>query len=212
MYTMPEYSQIQTYVQCNNKRFPFIVTELIEAILPLGFSKPSLVEEFNQIERDLSEDGMVDVGGGSYDQILSLCNVNLTVRPFIMGWTSAAIPGLSEGWLEMSLLLYSHEIEEENEPGLLKRPFRPVVWMLLSHISDYFSETGTFFTNEVTDGIPWTSLMTQSEGIWDFDAAIIPEHLIDNYSQIDEEFFFFKKTEERLFLARKAVWEDEPWL
>ncbi|MBG9787025.1 hypothetical protein [Brevibacillus laterosporus] len=209
---MPEYSQIQTYIKCNNEMFPNKVTELVEAILPLGFNKTSLVEEFSQIEWEVTEDGLVYVGGGSYDQLLNINNVNLTVRTYIMGWTPAVIPELSAVWLEISLLFHTFEIEDENETGMLKHPIKPVVWMLLSHISDYFSETGTFFTNEVTSGIPWESLMKKGEGIWDFDAAIIPEHLTNEYREIDEELFFFKKNGDRMFFARKAVWKEDPWL
>lgn len=208
---MPEYFQIQTYVKCNNTKYPYLVNEFIELISLLGFSKERLLEEFSQIEWEVAEDGLAYVGGGPNDQFLNSNNMNLTVRPYIKGWTLDVIPGLSEVWLEISLLLHAEEIEEEYEQGLLKQPLQPIIWMLLTHISNHFSETGTFLTNEATDGVPWEALMKKSEGKWAFDAAFIPNHLCDEYSKIDEELFFYKKWEKGLFFARKAAWMEEPW-
>lgn len=209
---MPEYSHIQTYIKCNKDEFPYKVNSFVEAISPLGFNRPKLIEDFSQLEWEVADDGVVYVGGGANTQILSIRNEKLNVRPYLMGWTSEVIPKLDETWLEICLLLHTEEIEEDFSSGLLKSPMKPVIWMLLTHISHYFSEAGTFFTNEATNGVPWESLISHGEGIWSFDAAIIPKHLFDKYSKIDEEVFFWKMEKEKLWLARKAVWTNEPWL
>lgn len=79
-------------------------------------------------------------------------------------------------------------------------------------VSNRFTETGVFFTNEVTDGRPWESLIMNNENeLWSFDAAIIPIFLFEKYKDINEENFFNDYVADKLYIARKIVWNVQPW-
>ncbi len=152
------------------------------------------------------------VGGGAESQIFVRNDFELHIRPYVMGWTPEVIKELEESWLEVSLLFWTEEIELDWKTGQLKDEFKTLLWAMLTRFSEEFKESGVYFTNEVTDGTPWEALVCYTkEDLWTFDAAIIPDHLIDMYNDGPDE-MFMHKNKRTMLVARKSVWREKPWL
>ncbi|AEI44530.1 hypothetical protein KNP414_06006 [Paenibacillus mucilaginosus KNP414] len=103
-------------------------------------------------------------------------------------------------------------VEIENRIGQLKDEHKPLVWAIMEKFSKEFTESGVYLTNEVTDGIPLEALISrEKEGIWVFDAAILPEFLSHKYKNCPAE-MFININANTIFVARKSIWMTEPWL
>lgn len=126
------------------------------------------------------------------------------------GWTPEERKELKDTWLEVSLLFLTVEIE--NRIGQLKGEHKSLVWAMMEQFSKEFTESGVYFTNEVTDGKPWEALMSRvKESIWEFDAAILPELLSHKFMDCPHE-MFININSNTIFVARKSIWRTEPWL
>ncbi|MBE1441247.1 hypothetical protein [Paenibacillus sp. OAS669] len=206
---MPEYSHIQTYVKCNQDSFSQVLRRFSQVLNALNIDSQYFMKE---LVWELSDNGFMYVGSGAALQEYTINNSILHIRPYVMGWTPEVIKELNESWLEVCLLFYTDEIELDYRTGRLREFSEPIIWNILLEFSRVFTETGVYFTNEVTDGLPWESLVIGIESdLWSFDAAIIPTHLIDKYKEIDKEVFLYEYAVERLYIARKSVWNGKPW-
>lgn len=164
-----------------------------------------------ELEWEFSDDGNMYVGGGDYTQLFDNNSYQLHIRPFVMGWTPEVINELQEPWLEVSLLFWTEEIQFDSSTGQLKDEHKSLIWTLMEQFSEHFKESGVYFTNEATDGRPWEALVCGiQENIWAFDAVILPTHLFDVYRGSPKE-MFNKTNENIMYLARKSIWESEPW-
>ncbi|WP_282942960.1 hypothetical protein [Paenibacillus sp. RC67] len=106
----------------------------------------------------------------------------------------------------------TEKIEFKYQTGKLKDEHKSLLWDIMEIFSNEFRESGVYFTNEVTDGRPWESLIfEEKEGIWAFDAAILPEYLSPIYKDYPTE-MYININENTMFVARKSVWMTEPWL
>jgi len=206
---LPEYSHIQTYVKWNQNNFSEVINYFSQALSDMNIDNAYFSTE---LVWELSDNGFMYVGGGANSKEYCINNQLLHIRPYIMGWTPEVIEELNESWLEIDLLLWTEEIELDYRMGQLKDPYKLIIWDLLEGISNRFTETGVYFTNEATDGKPWESLIMNNENeLWSFDAAIIPIFLFEKYKDINEENFFYDYIGDKLYIARKLVWNIKPW-
>ncbi|OKP86008.1 hypothetical protein A3844_14735 [Paenibacillus helianthi] len=206
---MPEYSHIQTYLKCNRHNFKELINHFAKVLSSLYLDSRYFTSE---LEWEVSDNGFMYVGGGAESQIFVHNDFELHIRPYVMGLTPEVIKELEESWLEVSLLFWTEEIELDWKTGQLKDEFRTLLWAMLTRFSEEFKESGVYFTNEVTDGTPWEALVCYTkEDLWTFDAAIIPDHLIDMYNDGPEE-MFVHKNKRTMLVARKSVWCEKPWL
>lgn len=207
---MPEYSQIQTYLKCDRKNFKEIILHFSNVLKSLSLESKYFTTE---LEYEVSDNGFMYVGGDAESQIFDYNEHPFHIRPYVMGWTPKAISELEESWLEVSLLFWTEEIELDYRTGQLKDEIKSLVWSMLSKFSEEFKQTGVYFTNEVTDGIPWEAVVcSKKDEVWAFDAAILPAHLFDVYKDGYEEMFIYTNDNNTLYAARKSVWRIEPWL
>ncbi|MCU6793381.1 hypothetical protein OB236_14840 [Paenibacillus sp. WQ 127069] len=202
---MSEYSQIQTCIKSNPENFKDVVKQFAEVLNSLGLdSKYFITDQEWELLHTLL------VGGDAEEQLFNNGGYQLHIRPYMTGWTPQEIKELQDTWIEVSLLFLTVEIE--NRIGQIKDEHKPLVWAMMEKFSKEFTESGVFFTNEVSDGRPWEALISgEKEGIWEFDAAILPEFLSHTYKDCPTE-MFISINANTIFVARKSIWRTEPWL
>ncbi|WP_042203227.1 hypothetical protein [Paenibacillus camerounensis] len=205
---MPEYSQIQTYLKCDQNNFYSIIKNFSVTLNSLGLDAKYFT---NELEWEYTDEENSHVGGGDYAQLLDNNGNPLHIRPYVMLWTPQVISELQESWLEVSLLFGSEEIVFNSSTGQLKDEHKSLLWAMMKHFSEQFKESGVYFTNEATDGRPWEALVCGAQdNMWAFDAAILPKHLFDVYRDSPKE-MYLKKKGNMLCFARKSIWTSEPW-
>ncbi|CAH1222711.1 hypothetical protein PAECIP111892_05184 [Paenibacillus auburnensis] len=205
---MPEYSHIQTYIKCDQFNFREVIRHFSEVINSLGLDSRYFN---NELEWEVSDNGFMYVGGGAERQLYDNNGFQLHIRPYLLGWTPEVIEDLKESYLEISILFMTEEIELDWRTGELRSECQSLIWRIMTKFSEEFKQTGVFFTNEVMDGMPWEALLSgNKEGLWAFDAAILPVHLIDLYKDYPKDMFICKN-DEVMFVAQKSVWGTEPW-
>ena len=134
---MPEYSQIQTYLKCDNSNIKEIMTDFIHALNKCGINDAAIISDFNRLEWQIDEDGSLYVNGGDTTKELMIDGQWLHIRPFVMGWTSKSIKELKQSWLEVSLLFWTEEIVQDSFNYVLKEKYRSVIWKLMNIFSHF---------------------------------------------------------------------------
>ncbi|MDQ1914356.1 hypothetical protein RAC89_28665 [Paenibacillus sp. GD4] len=202
---MSEYSQIQTYIKSNPENFKDVIKHFAEVLNSLG-----LDSKYFTTDQEWELLHILWVGGDAEEQLFNNNGYHLHIRPYVTSWTPKESKELQDTWLEVSLLFLTVEIE--NPMGQLKDEHKPLVWAMMEKFSREFKESAVYFTNEVTDGRPWEGLLSSDkEGIWGFDAAILPEFLSHIYKDYPTE-MFINNNANTIFVARKSIWRTEPWL
>ena len=207
---MPEYSHIQSYVKCNKDNFAFVLSRFVSVLSKIGFNEMFLADSFYGLEWEICDNGFMYVGSNTKPLRIDLLGTSLNVRPYVMGWTPEVIKQISEPWLEISLLFETEEIITDYRTLQLKDDVKNPIWNTMVLISKHFNETGTYLTDEVTDGRPWEALLGCNNDIWSFDAAIIPPSIAPNYNKLPKN-YINKKVNETIYLVNRDVWSKEPW-
>jgi len=209
---MPEYSQVQTYIKCDQSNIKEIMLDFISTLNDCGIQDAEVISSFNGLEWVIDEDGSKYVSGGEVTKELMIAGQLIHIRPFVMGWTSKVFKELQQSWLEVSLLLWTEEIVQCHSDYVLREEHRSVIWKLMNAFSHFSNQSGVYFTNEATDGRPWEAFVQNDlENIWMFDAAIINKDIMKYYEAIDESIFFSNLQDNELLIARKETWITEPW-
>lgn len=180
---MPEYSQIQTYIKYDKKTIYEQTEKLKVALGEIGFDKEYINEGLNNFEWKIEDNGFVYSLENYECKIVKWNDIELHCRPLLMGWTPNINENLKDSWLEISLLYYTDEITLDYKTGKFKNGVLEVILNHMKIISRYFDETGTYFTDEVTDSKPWEALVGIDDIIWAFDIGIVPEHLESFYEK-----------------------------
>jgi len=206
---LPEYSSIQTYIACNEENFKTIIRSFASVLAKLGIDPAYFLE---LLEGEMMDENFMYQGCGTDTQEYEYQEHTIHVRPYIMGWTPAVIPELTTNWMEIAILLWTEEIEMDHVTGEIKETYRSLLWQMMCALAEEFTQTGVYFTNEVTDGLPWEAIVKkQYESLYVFDAAIIPKSLHTVYKDWDEEQFMHMQTDDHLYIADKAIWKEAPW-
>ncbi len=209
---MPEYSQIQTYIKCDQNNIKEVMNDVINTLNECGIKDAKIISDFCGLEWEVDEDGSMYVSGGDETREFMFAGQLIHIRPYVMEWTSKSIKKLQQSWLEVSLLFWAEEIVQCSFDYVLKEEHRSVIWKLMTTFSQLHNQTGVYFTNEATDGRPWEALIQNDlNSIWMFDAAIINKASMNCYQALDESIFFSNYQENDLLIARKQTWIKEPW-
>lgn len=201
---MPEYSEIETYIICDELNLNKNIEKLKVALCELGFDINYINQSLINLEWKTEDNGFIYSLGDFKSIKLSYQNLELNCRPLLLGWTPEIDLNLKKSWLEISLLYDTEQITLDYRTGKLKNGVREQILNQMKILSKYFNETGTYFTNEATDTKPWKALVGIGGLTWAFDMAIIPSKLVKFYSENPDE---FKKeiSEDNFIFIRRGV-------
>lgn len=185
---MPEYSQIQTYIKCNKETFINNMEQFQLLLNEIGFSDKYTLENFNNLQWIEEDNGFVYTGCNFKEEILSYDGFSLNLRPLILGWTPRISDNIKECWLEVDLLFNTEDISSNYKNPNFKEKINKIIIGHMMSFSKFFSETGVYFTNEDTDGLPWEALIDTGDYLWAFDIAVIPLNLQNIYLNPPKEF------------------------
>jgi len=174
---MSEYHQIQTYIKYDKVNIHEKIEKFKVALYEMGFNSKFIEEGLSDFKWKVEDNGFVYSLSNFESKVLKYNGVELQCRPLLLGWTPSIDENLKDSWLEVSILFETNEITDELRNGRLKIGVRDLILGQMKILSKYFSETGTYFTNETTDGNPWEALIGIGKLVWAFDIAIIPYHL-----------------------------------
>lgn len=206
---MPEYSHIQTCVRCDAGNFTSVLKEFAVFLSRVGLDNSYFCRG---LEWELADNGFMYQGGNADAEEVPVEGLSLHVRPYVVGLTPEVFPELAESWLEINLLFRTEEIEADYRTGELRDGVKHYIWDMMREFSTHFTQSAVYFTSEATDGKPWEAIITGSNAeLWSFDAAVIPQELFERYEQPDDRLFYYMYNDNRLFLARREVWGEEPW-
>lgn len=106
---MPAYSQIQTFVRCNNKKFASKIKDFKSLIKEIGFDEDYRRGYFDNVTWDIEDGGFVYFDSANFNR-LDFSNLSLDLSPYLAGWSPEAVKGLKEPWLELALVFKTREI------------------------------------------------------------------------------------------------------
>jgi len=176
----------------------------------LGFDQLMLEDSFSDLDWEVSDDGFMYVGCKANSQSINYNDISLNIRPYVMGWTPQVITNLFEPWLEICLLYETEELIIDYATFKLKDEVKKPIWDTMCLMSQYFHETGTFFTDEISDGHSWEALIDEITDVFSFDAAIIPNKLKSIYKNTPNP-FVYKNVESNKLIVNKDIWGEIPW-
>lgn len=153
---MPEYSHIQTYIPCDEKSYKDIFRSFVSVLIKLNIDPAYFLD---LLEGEVTDKDFMYKGSSTATQEYEYQEHTIHVRPYIMGWTPEVIPELTTNWMEISILLWTEEIEMDNVTGEIKETYRSLLWQMMCVLAEEFTQTGVYFTNEVTDGLPWEAIV-----------------------------------------------------
>ncbi|MBY0010759.1 hypothetical protein [Paenibacillus typhae] len=206
---MPEYSHIQTSVRCDAGNFTSVLKEFAAFLSRVGLDNSYFC---SGLEWELADNGFMYQGGNADAEEVPVEGLSLHVRPYVVGLTPEVFPELTESWLEINLLFWNEEITADYITGELVGKVTPYLWDLIKQLASGYQQSGVYFTSEVTDGKPWEAIITGNNAeLWSFDAAVIPVELIERYGRPDDRLFYYTYDDNKLLLARREVWREEPW-
>jgi len=185
---MPEYSQIQTYIRCNKETFKDKMEQFQLLLNEIGFSDNYILEGFNNIEWIEEDNGFVYTGCDFKEEALSYEKFSLNLRPLVLRWTPRISEDIKECWLEVSLLFNTEDLISNYNNSNLKDEISKIIIGYMMSFSKFFNETGVYFTNEDTDGLPWEALTGMEDYLWAFNIAVIPSNLESIYLNLPKEF------------------------
>lgn len=200
---MPEYSQIQTYIRCNKDMLKDKMEQFKLLLNEIGFSDNYILENFNNIEWIEEDNGFVYIGCNFKEKVLSYEGLSLNLRPLVLGWTPRISEDIKECWLEVDLLFNTEDIISNYKNPDFKDRINKVIIGYMMSFSKLFNETGVYFTNEDTDGLPWEALIGMKEYLWVFDIAVIPTNLENIYLNPPKEFRRYVMADRCIYIRDK---------
>ena len=103
-----------------------------------------------------------------------------------MGYTPTIDKTFKENWIACDLLIESSELRND-KTGKYSDFTYPFVKRLTIEMSKRFNQTGVYFTDEAQEGQDFDGIRTLDiKSFWEFDYAIIPEHLKNLYKSPPE--------------------------
>lgn len=210
---MPEYHQIETYLDIRNT-FEEAISNCASFFNELGWLNSDFRDWLSSVSWDVAEDFIVYSGthGPTIENLVG--DEMLKIRVIFLGWTPKAIPSLRNNCLKLELLIETEEIEDQTSwPQIKYLPKKSAfIWALMKKASNHFEDYGVFFTDEAQDGRPWKGIIENNETKkWQFDLAIVG----DKYKALfipSPPMFFTKFESNKVWLARRTVWEKPPWI
>lgn len=207
---MPEYHQIQTYLEFGLD-FGAAINQVKMFLDHLGWLDLALQTWIENCEWDVADEVIVYSGALGREISANIVGETLSIHVILLGWTPKIIPELTTNCLELDLLFLTEDIEDDL--ALPKIRYYPgaagSIWHLMQAMWNLFPSYGVFFTDEVQDGKPWQGILAEDDTkLWQFDLAILGSRYQGLYHP-PRPGYFATKMEDQLWLARRFAW-DKP--
>lgn len=179
---MPEYSQIQTYIDCCKKDFINLLNQYINFLSKINLPKDDLMDNMLNLEWKINKDGFSDINFCDITYLSNFEGCKFSVRPTVMIWTPVHINELKRPCVELSLLFHTEELVTNYKDFELRLESQRFITHCMYLMAEEFKGQGIYFTDETTDGKPCEGLIKDNATIWSFDAALIPASLLQFYT------------------------------
>lgn len=194
---MPEYTQVQTFVACDENTFAELLPRFRHVLESAHCASPNVLDWLSHLDWPSWEQGF-SMDSPTLPLLLQSEAELFPARPYLF-------PLLSKGeerWadrVELGILLEAEPLREVDRPGgRWKVPAGSLIWRLLEAFALVFLANGVYFTDELQDGRYESVVMEGKGNFWLysasdpvyplFDAAIVPVELADRFRPIPEIF------------------------
>jgi hypothetical protein len=219
---MPEFLSVEAYSHYPGETLSPFIGDSRQLLENFGYAGKDVEAWLTQIAWEPDGSGF----GSSLEPPAALEKVvvnghTLFAKPIINGWAQESIPQLQEAWVNLTLAFETqtrrqnldivnsfsanYAQDHQYQPGVGK-----AVWSIMRRCTAIFPQTLVYFTNEAQTGESWNALLTGQEGIWEFEAALIPHSLVARFIPISDQFAHIYLPEEVGF-ARTTCWSVLPW-
>jgi hypothetical protein len=208
---MPEYHQIETYTRIEQDISNHIAV-CKDFLYELGLWNTEIENWLNGFVSYDSDDSF----GHSVlspKMKIAIGDQPIDVQVMLSLWTINTIKNLENDLLRFDVIFETQNIDDESRNPEIRytEDAQKIVWNLMEKASKFFPEYGVFFTDEAQDGVSMESILSNvSKKLWQFECAIISNNIKERFALPNDD-FFFKETENHLWLARKFVWDNPIW-
>ncbi len=206
---MPEYSQLQIYLPCDEENFSSIVANYINMLGYLGYAQ-EVIEQLMQISWPTENNGAV---------FTFLTPSTLTVENAgqiacagveILVFNQYKWIDKHENWLVLEILFEAEYIRSSaNSKYTIE--LSHIIWCVLYTFHRFLPTSPVYLTDEMQDSEIWQSIQAGKE-ILSFDLAFIPHRLKEKDLQTISDNFLFVLLDEGIGLAKKERWNKPPWI
>jgi hypothetical protein len=219
---MPEYLSVEAYSSCPEENLSTFFDKVRRLLEELRYASKDVETWLAQITWE--PDGSGFSSSVKYAAPLEGVVVNghaLVAKPMVNGWTQEHLPDLQETWVNLTLAFETQttrqNLETENSFSASyfqnHRYYSGVgkgIESIMRRCAALFPQSLIYFTNEGQTGRSWNALMTNQEGIWEFEMALIPHTLVSRFAPIPDQ-FSSTPLPEGVEFARTACWNILPW-
>lgn len=204
--------EITTYVRCREDALTELLQRYANLLQSIGFTDQHVQEQLANVTWEPDGSGFGFLGEPLASDVITMTGHPVIARPYILGYTDAAIAGLKLPWVQLSLMFEGRMVDlfMDRISGKMRPGAGAVIWRIAQDISKEFHESGVFFNDSPTVNEPWYSLTDREGNLWAFDLALIPEHLAALFWPVPEGYTPIRLSE-ALGLARLVSWESVPW-
>lgn len=204
--------EITTHVRCPEDALAALLQRYVKMLQGIGFTDPNLEKQLARVTWEPDGSGFGFLGNPLMCDRITLSGQPFTVRPYVLGYTDAAIEGLEVPWIQLSLLFEDRMVEllMDRASGRMHAEAGSVIWNIAQGFSAEFHESGVFFNDSATVNEPWNTLTGREGDLWAFDLALIPTQLMPQFWPIPEGYTYIHLSE-TWGLARLISWEVVPW-
>jgi hypothetical protein len=219
---MPEYLSVETYSNYPRETLSLFLDNSRQLLKDLGYAGENMETWLTQIawEPDGGGFGLTLEPPAALEKV-KINGHTLLAMPIADGWTPKSVPNLQETWVSLSLA-FETQTERQNldtedsfsanytqnhryQPGVGK-----AMWSIMRQCAALFPQPLVYFTNEAQTGKSWDALLTDQEGLWKFEVALIPRSFITHFIPIPDQFARIDLPE-GIGFAHTPRWSVLPW-
>lgn len=206
--------EITTHVRCaeNAVALEAVLHRYLTVLQSIGFVDPDLEEQLSSVMWEPDGSGFGYLGKPLVYDTSTVNGQLFMARPYVLGYTDAAIKGLKIPWVQLSLVFEDRmaELLIDRLSGRMREGAGSVIWRIAQGFSAEFHDSGVFFNDSVSVNEAWNSLTGRGGNLWAFDLALIPTQLASHFWPIPEGYTHISLSE-ALGLARLVSWDVLPW-
>ncbi len=179
---MGEISNIQTYAKVTEANYQLALDRFVNALKAIGLWNEAIAESMASFKWERDEVGAVfSTFTAPPDYATQVMDTQ--VSPYVFISLLSEEPKGADYWLAFNLYIETEELQNYYNGEYYQETY-PLIKFLVRAVHKELNQTGVYFTDELQD---MEALEAFSEKdlskLWEFDYAIIPNHLAVLYSK-----------------------------